>query len=277
MNLSGCFTVIICFSLLLFARSPLILALVAFAFYYYLSQGRRVRPLFEGRIFDAEEFENFFKVGPDDPEKVFFECYFSLAAKIAKADGRVTEAEINFLERFMQQELSLSDEKIHKAQEIFRKAKESNISVNEYASRFYYYFKRQPPVLFNMLSALSALAESDKRISPAEFQILSEISEIFGIPVNRFARQGSSFDSEFKRPRGRTYSDSSSDLYSVIGASPNMSDEELKKAYRKAVRENHPDRAIGKGLPPEFIKTTTERFKVIQAAWEEICVQRGIS
>ena len=55
-----------------------------------------------------------------------------------------------------------------------------------------------------------------------------------------------------------------------------MSDDELKRHYRKLVAENHPDREIARGLPPEAVKIATERLAVINAAWETIASERGI-
>ena len=55
-----------------------------------------------------------------------------------------------------------------------------------------------------------------------------------------------------------------------------MSDDELKRHYRQLVAENHPDREIARGLPPEAVKIATERLAAINAAWERIAAERSI-
>jgi len=62
--------------------------------------------------------------------------------------------------------------------------------------------------------------------------------------------------------------------YAALGVEPDVSDEELKKAYRKAVRDFHPDTIIAKGLPEEFQKFAEEKFKEIQTAYEAVTEHR---
>jgi DnaJ like chaperone protein len=51
----------------------------------------------------------------------------------------------------------------------------------------------------------------------------------------------------------------------------------LKKAYRKMMSQNHPDKLVAQGLPPEMIKLATEKTQKIQAAYEQICTARGVN
>ena len=54
------------------------------------------------------------------------------------------------------------------------------------------------------------------------------------------------------------------------------SDAEIKAAYRKLVRELHPDQLVAKGLPPEFINRANDRLAAVNAAYDQIVKQRGI-
>jgi DnaJ like chaperone protein len=58
------------------------------------------------------------------------------------------------------------------------------------------------------------------------------------------------------------------DPYAVLGISRNSSQEEIKKAYRKLVRQYHPDKVAHLG--DEFKALAEERFKQIQQAYQEI-------
>lgn len=58
--------------------------------------------------------------------------------------------------------------------------------------------------------------------------------------------------------------------YEALNVSMAVSDDELKKSYRKLVSQFHPDKLQGQGLPPELINTATDRFKKIQGAYDYI-------
>ncbi len=44
----------------------------------------------------------------------------------------------------------------------------------------------------------------------------------------------------------------------------------IRAAWRRAVRDNHPDRLVSRGLPQEAIKLAESRMAAINRAWEEI-------
>ena len=48
----------------------------------------------------------------------------------------------------------------------------------------------------------------------------------------------------------------------------------IKAAYRKLVRENHPDALIAKGLPQEFIDLAQEKMSALNTAYERIEKER---
>ena len=47
-----------------------------------------------------------------------------------------------------------------------------------------------------------------------------------------------------------------------------------KRAYRKLVSQNHPDKLIGQGVPDDIIKLATERTQKIQMAYDLISESR---
>ena len=64
---------------------------------------------------------------------------------------------------------------------------------------------------------------------------------------------------------------------SILGVERSLSDDALKRRYRQLVADNHPDREIARGLPPEAVRIATERLTAINAAWERIAAERGIA
>ena len=67
------------------------------------------------------------------------------------------------------------------------------------------------------------------------------------------------------------------DYYEVLGLAKGASADEIKKAYRKLIHENHPDKLIAQGLPQEFIDLANEKMAAINSAWDTIKKQRGFS
>ena len=59
-------------------------------------------------------------------------------------------------------------------------------------------------------------------------------------------------------------------------APADVSDGDVKKAYRKQMSQHHPDKQAAKGLPPEMMNMAKEKAQEIQQAWELIKQARGI-
>jgi DnaJ like chaperone protein len=66
------------------------------------------------------------------------------------------------------------------------------------------------------------------------------------------------------------------DAYGVIGVSPEASDADVKKAWRKLMSQHHPDKLIAKGLPEDMVQLAKEKTQEIQAAYDRIKAARGM-
>ena len=62
----------------------------------------------------------------------------------------------------------------------------------------------------------------------------------------------------------------------MLGLARSSNNDEIKAAYRKLVRELHPDMLVAKGLPKEFISRANDRLAAVNAAYDKITKQRGI-
>jgi DnaJ like chaperone protein len=60
------------------------------------------------------------------------------------------------------------------------------------------------------------------------------------------------------------------DAYRAIGVSPDVDNRELKRAYRRLMSENHPDKLSARGVPKEMVDVATERSKNITTAYDLI-------
>lgn len=195
----------------------------------------------------------------------FFLATFSMLAKLAKADGVVTQEEILVISRFMKEKLGLDSEGEKLAVRIFNQAKNSPDRFEDYAAQFYSIFADRRELIVSMFDILMAVASADGVIHPNEERMLNNAARIFHISSGQYGRMKTS----------RTVG--ADKYYAILGCSRSDSNETVKRKYRKLVSEFHPDKIIAKGLPEEFITFAKTKFQEIQEAYEKIKTERGIN
>ena len=179
----------------------------------------------------------------------------ALGAKMAKADGQVTRDEVTAFRQIF----SLPDSEQQNAARVFNLARQDVVGFDSYARKIAAIFANEPPILIDILEGLFHISMSDGNYHPAEDSFLYEVSQIFGIN-----------DQCFRALRARYVSGSPQDPFDVLGLSPEVSLNNARVAWKMAVRNNHPDRLIARGVPPEAIKLAERRLIAINVAWEEI-------
>ncbi|MBN2657831.1 MAG: co-chaperone DjlA [Spirochaetales bacterium] len=235
------------------------------------------------------------QAGTSGSDNMFFVSLFSMLGKMAKADGSVSDSEMNTVRQFMVRDLNLDGQLQNQAMMIFNNALNSPESFEQYAQQFYIRFRGRPQFIQLMLDALLRVAYADNQIHPAEQHLLDSAVRIFRVPAytyeslkNRYASGGSSGYSGGSSYRGSSsggysgsssgssYSSASNLNYAVLGCTSSSTDAEIKKAYRKKVAEFHPDKIAAKGLPAEFTKFASDKFREIQEAYEAIKKARNL-
>ena len=193
-----------------------------------------------------------------DRQVAFFAALFACLAKLAKADGRVDESEVQKIEEIISKKLNLSGEHRNFAINIFQKAKDDKNSFEAYASNLYKILSSSPNSLLVFYEILFELALADGILHPKEDELLKKIPFIF-----KFDK--SVYDNFYEK-----YVSQNKSYYKVLGVEENSSFKDIKKSYLKKRKEFHPDTLIGKGLPEEFIEKAKEKFIEIQEAYEEL-------
>ena len=196
--------------------------------------------------------------GQQRAQAAFFVSSFSMLAKMARADGRVSEEEIDLATRFMRHDLGLDPEAERFAVRVFRAAKDSPAPFEEFANQFHGLFRHEPDMLEAMLDVLVRMALADGALHPHERALLERAARIFGLDLERFAHVVGQHRQDFDRH------------YHTLGLEPGASMAEVKRAHRKLVTEVHPDKVIARGMPEEFVKVAQERFQAVQTAYEAI-------
>jgi DnaJ like chaperone protein len=201
--------------------------------------------------------------GQDNTRKIAFTIgVIALAAKMAKADGTVTQDEVvAFREIF-----TVEADEVENVTRIYNLARRDTAGFESYARQIAKLFSPGSPVLEQLLDGLFHIARADGKVPPAELDYLRRVAEIFGFDEARFERI---------RQSQIGIEECENDPYCVLGVSASAEEDSVKAAYRRLVRENHPDRLMAEGMPQEAIARANAKLALLNAAWESVRAKRG--
>jgi len=223
-----------------------------------------------------------------EKQSVFFETVFTLMGKLAKADGRVSEVEIAHVEKFMAQ-LNMSPTNRKKAIKHFQTGSKIEYEIDALIHKFLNVTATSPNLKQMLMVYLVRVAAADGKLNQKETDLMREVAQKVGYNEQQFAQlmamlqgQDQFAGGHYQHQRSGGASpyasvDAVAAAYQALGVSKDDSDGEIKKAYRRLVREYHPDKLMGQGLPEEMIKEATERSQEIQTAYDTIKKSRGIN
>jgi DnaJ like chaperone protein len=191
----------------------------------------------------------------------FSAAMIALSAKMAKADGVVTHNEVATFQRLF---VMQPGEERHVAR-LFDLAKQDIAGFEYYARRVAAFYGEDRQGLEDVLDGLFVIATADGAVHRDELSYLDRVGEILGIDGN-----------DFERIAARHVVPEEGDPYVVLGADRSMALADIRRIYRALVAENHPDRLMARGVPPEFLKIATERLAAINGAMDRIGRERSV-
>ena len=177
-----------------------------------------------------------------------------LSAKMAKADGKVTEDEI----RAFKEKINIPDNEIKNVAKLWDQAKKTTDGFQIYARQIANLLEKNSSVLEELLKLLIIIALADGKITIPEIKYLKKVGNIFGFSKEDFERIYSS------------KSNVSADPYQILGVSRDASIDEIKQKWKQLAINHHPDRLISQGIPEDLIHKSTSRLKEINNAWDTI-------
>ena len=198
-------------------------------------------------------------------QMVFFVGAFSMLAKLASADGSVSDGARRKINEFMVNDLKLTGQSYQYAQSIFNQALSQNATFENLADQFYENFKSSPQLLTMMIDIFYRVAMVDGRMSANEERLIDYAVRVFHLA-----------QSVHESIRRNYNVKGSSKAYATLGLTESATEAEIKKAYRKLILEYHPDTVAAKGMADEFKEYATKKFRERQEAYETICRERGI-
>ncbi len=195
-------------------------------------------------------------------EVAFKIALIALIAKMAKADGHVTRDEINAFKTIF----DIPANEMRDVGRLFDEARRDSEGFEPYAKQIGEMFAHDPAVLESLLGGLFQIALADGVVHPKEIEYLHRVSKEFGFDQHTF-----------DRIKATHLTEDEGDPYEVLGVNRSSRDAEIKKAYRKLSRENHPDTLMAQGMPQEFVEIANDKMAQINAAYDKIQKERSIT
>ena len=222
-------------------------------------------------------------------QTAFFEATFMTMGRLAKADGRVNEEEIQLATALMNQ-MRLTAEQRKQAVDLFHRGKNGE-SLEHVLRQFRQTASSSLIQMFLELQLQSAWA--DGQISEKELHVLHQVCQSLGVKRFTFEvlhqryQAQRAFYSQYSRRSGAygqgsynqggsrpSTADELKQAYATLGVGSSASDREVKQAWRKLMSEHHPDKLVSKGLPEAMMEVAKQKTQEIQAAYDLIVKHR---
>lgn len=200
------------------------------------------------------------------------ESAFSVMGALAKADNVVTRNEIKVAEALFDR-LRLSREQREAAKASFSRGKAPDFDLDAAVDRFAEIGRGRPALLQLFLQVQCMAVAADGNVHPAEHEMLVRVARRLGLTESDVAqleallRTAAAGASAAGAPPTQQRLD---DAYAALGLAPDASDAEIKRAYRRLMSQNHPDKLAGKGLPESMREIAEERTREINTAYDLI-------
>jgi len=236
-----------------------------------------------GHQFDMESEQDSAAKGPaSDPVvigELFFRTTFQVMGHIAKADGRVSEQEIEAA-RAMMAELRLTPPQVQAAIAAFTAGKQSSFDLDAALDALARACAGRPDLLRVFLEIQVRVALGGNDLAPSVRRALQRVARRLGISVLELAQ----IEAVLRIRRGSFAARAAPNIaaqqleqaYRVLEVAPAASPEELAKAYRRQLSRHHPDKLKANGLPDSMIEHAKQRTQQIIEAYELIRERRGL-
>lgn len=190
-----------------------------------------------------------------------------MASYIIKADGKVMHSEMEAVRNMLRS--NFGEAAVEQGNDIllriFEKSKDmSDMQYRQAIQESCRQIARNMdyPARLQLLNFLVLIAQADGRIDQAEIVALKEAAQWMGLSPTEIDAllhlEGDSLD----------------DAYKVLGVSPQATDDEVRRAYRRLALEHHPDRVAKLG--DDVRRAAEKKFQEINAAKERIYKARGL-
>ncbi|WP_323815920.1 co-chaperone DjlA [Cellvibrio sp. NN19] len=251
---------------------------------------------------------------PDKRQSIrdaFLTAAFRFLGYVAHCDGAINRSEINRLKVHMKK-MNLAEDEQRKALQLFKSATIPGFNAREALKEFR--AATTPKLIQILLVHLIAMARSDGYLMQKELHAIQWIARELGYksiafshmlkmiyaqdqialrrnppkPVaDTYSASGNSYNTSSTHHANNNTNDSAYDAaasqdqdlhkaYKILGVSVGMTEDEIRRAYKKLASQLHPDKLMSQGLPQEQLNAALDNFKRIQAAYSFIKKHRSL-
>src|SRR3990172_9373694 len=211
-------------------------------------------------------------------QTAFFTATFSLLGHLCKVDGRVSEEEIAITRQVMAR-MDLTAAQRQAAMALFAAGKKDGFPVIDVLRQLKQEIGRQASLQRMFIEIQLYAAYADGVLHQSDQQVLQHICAVLGVRKGDYEALAATIGGEMHHRQSagpaRTTGISLQDAYAVLNLTPDATDAEVKKSYRRLMNQHHPDKLVSKGLPEEMIKIATQRTHEIRQAYEKLKAARN--
>jgi DnaJ like chaperone protein len=198
-------------------------------------------------------------------DEVFAVTVTVLAAKLCKIDGPVTRLEIDAFKR----NFRIPPASAKGIGRLFDQARDSSDSFEPYAAQLADAFSDNRGMLEQVLGSLFNIARADGPLNVRERDYLRRVHRFMALDQVAWDRAAG------ESTRAPVQTDDS-DPYLELGVPRSSTPEDLRAAWLRLMRENHPDTLAARGVPADFVSRASDKVARINAAWDRIKRERGL-
>ncbi|MCF6330376.1 MAG: TerB family tellurite resistance protein [Sulfurimonas sp.] len=241
----------------------IVIAIVGYIFYIIFKSYARYTN------YSKKAFKNF-SVSHESLSKSDLGLFVALAAKVAKADGKIDKLEAQLV-GLLFDDISAVFPEPQKTRDIlkqiFDEQKDRKDDIESIASALGNAIKRDKAKQQQFMGFLIQLAFVDGSVSESEDELLQTIAEAFQFDPNAYHAIFEQFEKMMQNIKPQVNID---DAYKLLGVNKDDDFSVIKKAYRKLIREYHPDIIKSQGKSEEYMQEATAKTQEINQAYEMI-------
>lgn len=212
-----------------------------------------------GSIFDSAEITSKAYTTGETSRNGYIASLLVLVSAVMKADGKVLKSELDYVKAFFLKNFGqhAANEALHLLRDLLKQSVPVQDVCKQISDNVDYHSRLQ------LLHFLFGIAQADGVVSQAEQVLINNISNYMGISNSDYESIKAMFVPVLDK------------YYTILEVSPNATNEDIKKAYRKMAIKYHPDKVSHLG--EDIRQAAEQKFKEVNEAYEKIKKERGVN
>ena len=205
----------------------------------------------------------------------FFQSTFRVIGHVAKADGRVSEREIEAA-RSVMQSLRLGPDQMRAAIVLFGEGKAPEFDLDKEVAQLRLACQKHPELLRIFLEIQLRFALWGSDMSGASRARVTRVASGLGVSAPLLGRIEAALRGASRNGgvEGVTHEAKVAAAYRTLEVDSTITDAALTKAYRRLMSRHHPDKLKSNGLPDSMLEHAKQRTQAIRESYELLRDQR---